>query len=77
MCASSTDDCILFVVSVKNRHREIPQISHVVVKSGYLMKKGAHSSNYTKRCAVLLKDRIVIYENVGDPVALVHFGVWK
>mgnify|MGYP001885813152 FL=1 len=42
------------------------------MKSGYLMKKGAHSSNYTKRCAVLLKDRIVIYENVGDPVALVQ-----
>ena len=43
----------------------------MVVKCGYLLKKGEHSSSFTKRCVVLLRDRIVVYENVGDPVALV------
>ena len=41
------------------------------MKSGFLLKKGARSSNYTKPCVVLLPDRMVIYENVGDSNALV------
>ena len=42
--------------------------------SGFLLKKGAHSSSFTKRCVVLLADRLVVYENVGDPIALVGNG---
>lgn len=50
----------------------IPEIDDVVIKCGFLLKKGAHSSSFTKRCVVLLHDRMVIYDNVGDPVALVE-----
>lgn len=52
----------------------IPEIDDVVIKTGFLLKKGAHSSSFTKRCVVLLHDRMVIYDNVGDPVALVEIG---
>ena len=52
-------------------HRVVPHFNDVVVKSGLLLKKGARSSSYIKRCAVLLKDRIVIYDSVGDQEPLV------
>ena len=46
-----------------------------VIKTGLILKKGDRSSNYSKRCAVLLFDRIVIYEKVGDPIPLVSFVI--
>lgn len=46
-----------------------------MVKSGFLLKKGARSSSYSKRCAVLLADRLVIYENLGDSNAIVKLQI--
>lgn len=53
-------------------HRSVPTFEEPVVKSGFLLKKGARSSSYSKRCAVLLSDRLVIYENPGDTIAIVE-----
>lgn len=55
----------------------MPKIRGTTVKCGFLLKKGAHSSNYTKRVAVLLSDRIVVYENPGDSVALVQLSFFR
>ena len=38
------------------------------------MKKGSRSSNYSKRCVVLLADRLVIYDKVGDSMPIVIMG---
>ena len=60
---------------MKCRHRTIPTFDSSVIKAGQLLKKGSRSANLTKRCVVLLQDRIVIYGKVGDSYAIVAIAV--
>ncbi|KNB43711.1 endonuclease exonuclease phosphatase [Blastocystis sp. subtype 4] len=59
-------------VCIKHRrlHRSVPTFESSVIKAGQLLKKGSRSTNLSKRCIVLLQDRIVIYGNVGDSYAI-------
>lgn len=59
------------------RHRTLPKIKEPVVKSGFLLKKGKRSPGYSKRVVVLLQDRIVVYANLGDPVAMVFYSEFR
>ena len=54
------------------RHRVEPVFESAVTKSGLLMKKGSRSANYSKRCIVLLSDRLVVYDKVGDSMPIVY-----
>lgn len=56
---------------LKHSHRSLPVFEDVVIKSGLLLKKGARSNSFAKRCVVLLPDRLVVYQNMGDSVPLV------
>ena len=72
ICVHQAPSCvIIYPLSLLHSHRVVPHFNDVVVKSGLILKKGARSSSYIKRCAVLLKDRIVIYDSVGDQQPLV------
>lgn len=61
---------------MKCRHRSVPTFDSSVIKAGQLLKKGSRSTNLSKRCIVLLQDRIVIYGNVGDSYAIVAIIVF-
>ena len=68
---ASPETVFWFLLISMDSHRSVPTFEEPVVKSGFLLKKGARSSSYSKRCAVLLPDRLVIYENPGDSNAIV------
>ena len=72
ICVYQAPSCvIIYLLSLLYSHRVVPHFNDVVVKSGLILKKGARSGSYLKRCAVLLKDRIVVYDSVGDQEPLV------
>ena len=57
--------------SSPHRHRIVPTLTDAVIKCGEILKMGFRSGVFANRCAVLLLDRLVIYNAVGDDYAIV------
>ena len=55
------------------RHPIVPTLMDSVIKCGAILKMGSRSGVLANRCAVLLPDRLVIYNAAGDDYAIVLF----